>query len=356
MRLSPFGRVGVINPDGHAIGVDIGATAVRAAVLSPGSLDGHSVPAMHGDGQVGLPRRAVVDGVVHDPAAVSEALKHLWRAHRLECRRVVLGIAHPQILVRDMQMPAMTKEQLAKALPFRAREIVALPLDEVVLDFAPLGPPDPESGLVSGLLVATPRQPLLAAVAAVEAAGLTVARVDLSSFGALRSIADERLSVEAVIDLGADLTTIVIHDHGVPALVRSVARGGQSLSDALVDKLRLSHEDAERAKRTTGLVGDDEAVSRILAETLRPLITEIRSSINYFTANDGAPVEQISLTGGGAALRGLPGLLSAQLGVAVEIVDPMRRVHPAKAAHRPPTATGEPASAVALGLAMGAAA
>ena len=50
-----MGRVGVMNSDGHAIGVDIGATAVRAAVLTPGVVDGHPVATMHGCGSVALP-------------------------------------------------------------------------------------------------------------------------------------------------------------------------------------------------------------------------------------------------------------------------------------------------------------
>ena len=357
MRHRQMGRVGVINPDGHAIGVDIGATAVRAAVLAPGQVDGRPVVTIHGSGSVPLPRGAVVDGVVQDKAAVSNALKHLWRESRLECRHVVLGVANPQILVRDMQMPNMTPEQRAKALPFRAREVVALPMDQVLLDFAALGAPDPDTDIVRGLLVATPHQPVVAAVAAVEAAGLSVARVDLSSFGTLRSVADERLRVEAVIDLGADLTTIVIHDHGVPKLVRSVAMGGRQLTELLVDRLRYSVDDAESAKRSTGLAGEDVNVARAVSDGVRPLITEIRSSINYYSANDGTPIEQISLTGGGAALRGLPGFLSAQLGIAVEVIDPMRRVRASSGKQRSSTAeVSVTPSAVAVGLAMGAAA
>ncbi len=104
-----------------------------------------------------------------------------------------------------------------------------------------------------GLLIATPRGPVLAAVEAVERAGLKVARIDLSSFGALRSIGDEHLVVQAVIDLGAHLTSIVIHDHGVPKLVRTLARGGQELTDLLMDDLDLTLEEAERVKCETGL-------------------------------------------------------------------------------------------------------
>ena len=73
----------MINPDGHAIGVDIGATAVRAAILSPGTHEGRPSVTVHGLGQVPLPEGAVVNGVVIDQAAVTAALKQLWSAQQV---------------------------------------------------------------------------------------------------------------------------------------------------------------------------------------------------------------------------------------------------------------------------------
>ena len=106
-----------------------------------------------------------------------------------------------------------------------------------------------------GLLIATPRQPVLAAVEAVEKAGLKVARVDLSTFAALRSIAHEQLSVEAVIDMGAHLTNIVIHNQGIPKVVRTVPRGGRELTDHLRGRIGMAWSEAEAAKCEVGLNG-----------------------------------------------------------------------------------------------------
>ena len=131
--------------------------------------------------------------------------------------------------------------------------MIALPLDQVVLDFAPLGAPDADTNLVDGLLVASPREPVLIAVAAVEAAGLKVVRVDLSSFAVLRSSADDDLAVEAVIDIGAHLTTVVVHEHGVPKLVRTLTRGGEELTRRLAERLDITLEDAEEVKCASGL-------------------------------------------------------------------------------------------------------
>lgn len=347
-----------MNPDGHVIGLDVGATAVRAAVLAPATVDGRPTVTVHGLGSVPLPVGAVVSGVVYDQSVLTEAVKALWQNNKFNCNHVILGIASQQVLVRDMQIPNLTPQQRAKALPFQAREIVALPMDQVLLDFAPLSAPDPETNLVDGLLIATPRHPVVLAVEAVERAGLKVARVDLSSFAALRSIADKELSVEAVVDMGAHLTTIVIHNRGVPKLVRTLQRGGVALSEALVDKGSLSFEDAERAKTDFGLTGQNPVVSATLTEAIRPLLAEIRSSVNYFrSGNEDSVLERISLTGGASLLPGLADVVAHQVGVATNLVAPMQHIRNRWSPKLAPSIDAElSASAVSVGLAMGAAA
>ena len=129
--------------------------------------------------------------------------------------------------------------------------------------------------------MASPRAPVITAIKAVEAAGLTVVRVDLASFAVLRSSADGQLGVEVVIDLGAHLTTIVVHQHGVPRLVRTLARGGDELTARLAERLEIDLVAAEAVKCSQGLdtTGD---ISPILRELVAPLLAEIRSSVNYF--------------------------------------------------------------------------
>lgn len=362
MRLRRKGkaRSHPVNGDGRAIGLDLGATSIRAAVLTVNTTSGRPSVTVHGVASMELPPGAIVNGTVTQPAVVTQALQQLWAANGFKGRRVILGVASPQIVVRPLQIPNLNAQQRARALPFQAREIIALPLEEVILDYAQVGDPDPTTGLVSGLLIATPRGPALAAVDAVEKAGLKVARVDLSSFGALRSIGDEHLMVQAVIDLGAHLTSIVIHDHGIPKLVRTLARGGQELTDLLVDDLDLNFEEAEHVKRATGLLGEGDRAAAALQTGIRPLLAEIRSSINYFRAgSDGTQLEGISLTGGGSALPGLAAALSSQNGVPAGVVTPMQHIAHWQRTGDPGTDGTESdpaASAVSIGLALGAAA
>lgn len=350
-------HVKLVSGGGHAIGLDIGATAIRAAVLAPGTVGGRPSVTPHGFGSVALPEGAVANGAVREPAIVTAALRSLWREHKFESRNVILGITHPQITVREVTMPDLPPAQLRDALPFQAKDIVALPLDQAVLDFTPLGRTGPDNDLLDGLLIAAPREPISVAVNAVEAAGLKVARVDLASFATLRACADVDVATGAVIDLGAHVTNVVIHSDGVPRLVRSVMRGGQELTEKLAQRIDRPRDEAEWLKCSVGLTGEDAEVSEALREYMRPLLGEIRSSIHLFgTMHGGRVPERIALTGGGAGLRGLAEALEKAVGIQVAVGDALLHVNNRYTRRSGADVDSRDATAVAVGLAMGAAA
>jgi len=356
-------NAGIFNPDGHVIGLDIGATAVRAAILAPArSHDPEQLMTIEDMGEAALPDGTVVDGVVVEPASLTRVLTEMWKQYDFGCRRVIIGISNAQVVVRALQMPRLPPDQLARALPFQAREVVALPLDKALLDFRPLPETEEEAAgdVVNGLLIAAPRQPVLAAVRAVEAAGLRIARVDLASFAALRSSASAELEAEAVVDIGAQVTNIVIHRYGVPTVVRTVGRGGQQLTERLVERTGVSSVEAEIMKRETGLSSRDSEAGMILASAVRPLVADIRSSVQYFTTTNGdVALERISLTGGGAQLPGLVEALTDDTGVTCRVVSPLQHVRslvpPSDSAYFDDESLS-PVSAVSVGLALGAAA
>lgn len=350
-------KVRVVNSDGHSIGIDIGATCVRAAILTPGVKDGQPSVTAHGMGMVALPLGAVINGVVTDPAAVTHALKQLWSQHKFECHNVILGITHQQSVVRDLDMPNLAPDLLKKALPYQAREIVPFSMDQAILDYVPLSAPDPQTDMMHGLLIAVPRPPVLAAVMAVEKAGLKVGRVDLSSFAILRSSTDPSNAIEAVIDMGCHMTNVVIHKGGIPRVVRTVTRGGNDLTERISDRVGLSPKDAEEAKCVNGVSGLKREVVDAISDGIRPLLAEIRSSVHYFSSTNGNVVpERISLTGGAAHLPGLAELLTDELGINTEVVAPMQHIRNRFAPDSRNTSAEGAASAVSVGLAMGAAA
>lgn len=335
----------------NLIGLDIGSDSIRAAETRHDK-SGVTVTRF---GQVALPRGVVRGGVVNDDKAVTGALRQLWSAGHFRGRKVVLGVTNRQVVVREMSVTNLPPKELKQSLPFQVRHVLPLPVENALLDFYPLEEAG-SSKTVRGLLIAAPKEPVLTAVQATERAGLHVARVDLASFALLRAAARLDDQVEAIVDIGAHATTVVIHREGEPLIVRTVPRGGAEITDTIAKRLDLSFEAAEDLKRRVGLLaGQDPGVTDVIAGAVRPLTNEIRSSFAYLTAGDQpARVERLGLTGGGCALPGLADVLSTDLGVEVAIADPLARLRDLAKGARGDVERSGPAAAVAIGLTLGA--
>jgi type IV pilus assembly protein PilM len=340
-------------PASTVVGLDIGSTSIRAVE----ALLAKERPVVSHFGQSLLPPGAVVGGVVKDDRAVTAALRHLWTAHDFGTRNVVLGVTHQQVIVREIDVPNLPAKELKQALPFLVREVLPLPVDQALLDFYPLEAVG-KAETVHGLLIAAPKEAVIDTVRAVEAANLHVVDVDLACFAALRASAHLNNDTEAVIDIGANGTTIVIHTDGTPKIVRSVPRGGAEVTKLLATRLGVSAEEAEALKCRVGLQRSESAdAADTAAEALRPLVNEIRSSLNYFAASNGEQrVARLALVGGAAMLPGLSQALTQQIGVPAYLSDPLQRVtDPRRGGTNDVLGRFRSSAAVSIGLTLGAA-
>jgi type IV pilus assembly protein PilM len=336
----------------NLIGLDIGSMSIRAVETSRGK-DG---PVIANFGEVPLPEGAVQAGVIHDEKAVTAALRQLWGGAKFRGREVVLGVTNPQTVVRELSVANLPIRELRKSLPFQVRDMLPLPVDKSLLDFYPLAEAE-DRKTVRGLLIAAPKEAVLSAVQAIEAAGLHVARVDLASFALLRATAYLDEQVEAIVDIGAHATSVVVHHDGVPLIVRTLPRGGAEITERIATRLGATVPEAEAIKCRVGLLDDGGPdTAAVVREAIRPLINEIGSSFAYLTSGDRQTrVARVALSGGGAYLPGLVQALHQQLDVHVVIADPMIRVKERRNARRPGYDRLRAAAAVSIGLTLGAA-
>src|SRR5512142_1215891 len=134
------------------IGLDIGSMSIRA-VETVSAKDG---PIITNFGQIMLPPGTVQAGIIQDDRAVTAALKHLWTETKFRGRSVVLGLTNSQIAVRDIELTNMPPAELRRSLPFQVRDVLALPVENSLLDFYPLEDPG-KNETVRGVLVAAPK-------------------------------------------------------------------------------------------------------------------------------------------------------------------------------------------------------
>ncbi len=347
-----------------AIGLDIGTSGVRAAELSFGKAQ----VTLEKFGQVALPEGAVRDGEVVDPAAVAEAIKQLWTHTKFTSKKVVIGVANQRVIVRQVDLPWLPEDELKSSLGYQVQDFVPMPVEHAVLDFFTLEEFNNETGgrMRRGMLVAASREMVMNAVHAVQQAGLTVTTVDLSSFAVLRSLANQDnlgmgAEVEALVDVGARVTNIVVHQGGAPRFIRILLMGGQDLTDAVSERLGVGAAQAEAMKQEIGLrteVPDSSMIaSRVIEGAAVSFVDEIRGSLDYYEASSGsASISRLVLTGGGARLAGLAERLQATTRVPVVPGNPMERLTLGRTGLSPEQISFvQPLAVVPVGLALGAA-
>jgi type IV pilus assembly protein PilM len=334
----------------NLIGLDIGTVSIRAAETS-NSKDG---PVISNFGHILLPPGAVQNGAVQDEPAVTAALRQLWSTFKFKSRKIALGVTHQQIVVRETTVANLPAKEMRKALPFQVRDALPLPPERSLIDFYPLE--EANGDTVRGLLIAAPKEPVMAAIRAIEAAKLHVVRVDLASFALLRAASRLDEQVEALVDIGAHATSVVVHHDGEPLIVRTIPRGGNEITKTVADRLDLPLQEAEELKCRVGLRQDtDPASAAALRESVRPLINEIGSSFAYLTAaGRQARVSRLALSGGGAMLPGLLDALHDQLGVEVIAVDPVMRVRGLRRVRHGSLEQVRASAAISVGLTLGA--
>jgi type IV pilus assembly protein PilM len=334
------------------IGLDIGSSSIRAVEVRR-SKDDYTLVNF---GQYPLEAGTVVAGVVQNPGAVTTALKHLWAASKFGSKKVTLAVTNPQLLVREASVANLPASRMRQALPFQVKEQLPLAVERSLLDFYPLEQPG-DSPTVRGLLIAMPKDAVLTAVQAAQKAGLQVKGVDLASFAMLRAASRLDAQVEAIVDIGANITSVVVHADGEPLFVRTLPRGGAEITETVATRLGLQPAEAEAVKCRFGVHGDGNPDTvAALVDAVRPLASELRSSFTYLASGERQKqVTRISLCGGSALMPGLAEHLQEQLGVPVMYADNAARLRDTRKARDRGFDSFVPSAAVSIGLTLGAA-
>lgn len=347
----------------RVVGLDVGTSAVRAAEVEfSGGGPGKGNASLTRFAQVPLPPGAVQDAEVAQPESVSTALKQLWREGGFGTRDVVLGVGSQRVIVRDLDLPFGPMAQLRASLPYQVQELLAMPVEEALLDFYPTATFDGPTGPgVRGLLVAASKDLVRGNVMAAQSAGLRPQMVDLNAFALLRALARDELrdQVLAIVDVGARVTTVVIAAGGIPRFTRVVPSGGQNVTDAVAGHMQVSAAEAEVLKREIGVgfaVSPDKAAgAAAAAEVTRGLVESVRNTFVYYASNNpGAQIDQVLLSGGGAHLPGFGQFLATASRLPTMFGDPLRNIKVAQAAQRKLPGHSSMV-AVALGLTYGVA-
>jgi type IV pilus assembly protein PilM len=354
------------------VGLDIDRGSIKAVQIS-GAGGGYSLQHV---GYHRLPPGTILDGEVADHDLLAAEIREFWDSHSFTGKAVTLGVSNQKVVVRLLDFPHMAQADLQGAISFEAQDHIPMPLDEAVLDYVVLGPTEERSDLDRVLVVAAQREMISRYTSAVRTGGLRPAGVDVKALSLTRStLPDPFFGDEGAVlllDVGAEITNLVVADRGNPVLTRFVPIGLVDFVAAVVELADLPEDEAERLALDPQVrLGSEQDetqeseegsldpalvydVRRGLEGAAQTLADEVQRSIEHHRSQESArDVSRVLLSGEAALIPNLDGYLGELLDVPTSPGKPVEKL----SANRSNVTDDqlramEPVLAVAFGLAM----
>ncbi|MDE1919895.1 MAG: type IV pilus assembly protein PilM [Candidatus Omnitrophica bacterium] len=294
------------------IGIDIGASAVKAVELGPAAGGGSEI------------RHWAVETLEAQgaPAALKKAVERLHWSNQL----LVSSVSGKGTLMRFIDLPRMSLEDLRKSYVYELDKYFPFDPKSIYTDCTILDPEGNDKKMPV-LLSAVKKEMVDERLRLFKEAGLELNRVTLNpiaaanAFGRLGPASTPSGGARALLDMGASAASLMIFKDGTLRFTRDVFIGSSQLTQKIANALGLDAAAAEALKRRP-----EDKLAQIMDACEVPisnLISEIRLSLDYFTTEKHARVNELFLAGGGSALGGIEGVFEKGLGLPVKIWDPL---------------------------------
>lgn len=318
----------IFNPKARPLaGLDISTSSVKMVELTDSGKGGYRVERFASEV---LPRDAVVDGNIANLEAVAEAVKKTWKRLQTSTRFVAMALPSSAVISKKIIVPAGQRESELEALvESEANQYIPFPLDEVNLDFQVIGPASGTNDDVEVLIAASRKEKVEDRIAAAEAAGLRPLVMDVESYATQASfeMVEKQLpqgaknKIVALVDIGANLSTITVFRNDQPLYSREQSFGGQLLTQEIMRQYGMTADEAEQGKRNNKLPDNYET------DLLRPFMDNLALEVSralqfFFTSTQFSQVDHIVLCGGCATIPQLDEIVAGRTQVHTIIANP----------------------------------
>ncbi len=283
-----------------------------------------------------VPAESLEKSLLSDPAAAADLLKKMMAKARTTTKRAISALPVSSVFSSILSVPTTNEKELKDAIANQAKKLIPLPLEEVSLDTKVIDKTeksDTTKASTRALVTAAPKTLVQKYVEIFKSAQLELISLETEAFAEIRSLVGKDRTTILIVDIGALRTNIIIVESGVPFVTRSIATGGNGITQTIAKTLGIPLEQAETMKRDIKSMqafapaGD---LSPILTVLVKPILDEIKYSFNVYQSSEsghqGKRIEKIILTGGSSLLPRLPEFLTQQMGVNTYLGNPWARV------------------------------
>jgi type IV pilus assembly protein PilM len=299
-----------------SLGLDIGSYAIKAVEL------GHTPVGYHLLYYALVEVASAAQPQPDYSQTLSKSVSQAIAGVDLNRTEVVTSIGSPSTVIRQLSLPPVSEAELSSCLRWEAKKIVPNNNQQMELDFQFVKPRD-DSFQREVLLVAVPRSLLSGHRELLNKTQIKPAITGITPLTLINAYLatgghepDEAL---VLLDMGAKLTTLTIYHQNGGYFVRHISVSGNSLTQQVQRELGLGFWQAEQWKRQ-----HRREKIELVEPLLRQMVLEIRKALTaYKNQNLIRKFNRLCLSGGGAQLPRLDDYLARELGVEVEVFNPL---------------------------------
>ncbi|MAF14129.1 MAG: hypothetical protein CMI53_04540, partial [Parcubacteria group bacterium] len=208
-----------------------------------------------------------------DDSQTAQLIKHVCRQAKITTTKAVTSLPAFSVFSSILNLPTMSKKDLASAVKWEAKKVIPMPLEEMILDWKVVEEisadgttksVDSVAGAVEAkaevqengngnaeeyqkkgflkispwakkkytkiLLTAAPKDLVKRYISIFKTAGLNLLSLDTESFALIRSLVGNDKSSVMIVDIGSVVTNISVVVNSIPILNRSIDVGGLSIT------------------------------------------------------------------------------------------------------------------------------
>lgn len=311
------------------LGLDIGSSAIKVVQIK--KKRGRAVLETYGELALG-PYAGMEIGRATNlpPEKIAEAVRDILREAKTTTNLCGAALPLSSSLITFITIPPVPDRQIGEVVSLEARKYIPVPLNEVMLDYSIIPREESyasedetnktEKNSKDILVVAIHNEYINSYQSVIVTSGLQPSFYEIEIFSSIRSVIDQGLGTNMIIDFGARSAKLYLVERGMLRASHIINRGSQDITLALSRALSISVSEAENLKRVHGLKGGPEykEMTEIITVNLDYIFYEANATLLNYQKKYGKNVGKVILTGGGALLKGFTDL--AKIGFQTEVI------------------------------------
>jgi type IV pilus assembly protein PilM len=280
-------------------------------------------------GSITVPNGVIQNGKIVKIDEFSRLIKELHKkcqGKKILTHYATVSLPEPKTFIKLISLTYPENKNILEEIINESTKHIPYPLEKTYLDWQYVDQKDKTNVLIAVCL----KEIVINYQDALTKAGLIPTALEIEAAAICRCLIEYNKPVIAplfILDLGATRTSLIAYQNQTVLFSLSLTFSSDYLTKKITDKLKLSYQEADKAKRICGLNPDkaEGGVKKILESLVDDLARQIREAKYFYHEHFSKEneINQLILTGGGSQLPYLIDYLEKKCQLKISVGDPL---------------------------------